>query len=214
MCIRDRNGKTPFILLDANRARANPAAHAFRYREDGADSGSEPVTPSEGSVEGYLDIPGAARENSHAMDLAPGSLIEHLEHHAWDICARIANPEPGGFASSALSESLSESPSMAFSCTPPECARFNQPMDMTASHESLTAPVDDASISRPMAIPIPGQEPLEVDPNEICRVDHLLSESGTIFTPGDHKWICEASPPQNSLLARMMQGGPPQLSHG
>lgn len=204
---RHANGKTPFILLNPASV-TRPPKTAFRYVDDGAtDSGSEPVTPSDGSVEGSLDIPGANTSHS-GEQMPPGSLVEHLESQAWDICARIANPQ-GGYASSALSESLSESPSYAFSCTPPESQRWQ----MTADPPSPIAEAEPTT-SAPMAIPQPGEEPLGQDPHEICRVDHLLSESGTIFTPGEHKWICEASPPQNPVLSMMRQGAPPQPTPG
>eukprot|EP00658_Telonema_sp_P-2_P015907 TRINITY_DN16148_c0_g1_i6.p3 TRINITY_DN16148_c0_g1~~TRINITY_DN16148_c0_g1_i6.p3 ORF type:complete len:153 (+),score=27.02 TRINITY_DN16148_c0_g1_i6:680-1138(+) len=148
--------------------------------------------------------------------LAPGSLIEHLEHQAWDMCARIANPQPG-YATSMQSESpsfaFSESPSFALSCTPPDSMRWqvSAPLQQGETEQTGTQTHLVAnSTSAPMAIPQRGEE--IIDPNEICRVDHLLSESGTIFTPGEHKWICEASPPQNPLLNMMMQGGPPRTS--
>lgn len=202
---RHANGKTPFILLNPTSVTAKHIT--FRYLEDPGDaSGSEPVTPSEGSIEG-LDIPGA---EAHTLErgCAPGSLVEHLENQAWGVCARIANPYEGGDASSVLSEnSFSESPSYAFSCTPPESKRWQMTAD--TDHNHAEQPGGVATSSRPMAIPQPGEERLGVDPNEICRVDHLLSESGTIFTPGDHKWICEGSPPQNNVL-QMMREGPPQ----
>lgn len=205
---RHANGKTPFILLNPASVTSKHVKGAFRYMEDpGDNSGSEPVTPSEGSVEGSLDIPGAS-QHTLERECAPGSLVEHLENQAWGICARIANPHEAGYASSALSEnSFSESPGYAFSCTPPESMRWKMTAD--TDHNQLEHPGGISIGSRPMAIPQPGEEPLGVDPNEICRVDHLLSESGTIFTPGEHKWICEASPPQNNVL-RLMAEGPPQ----
>lgn len=205
---RHGNGKTPFILLNPT-SLTRPAKTVFRYTEDPCESGSEPVTPSEGSVEGSLEIPGTTQPRECLN--APGSLVEHLEHQAWDICARIANPQ-SGYASSAFSESLSESPSFAFSCTPPESVIWRQ-MQNSKQPGSTEDPVKMSgnTSSKPMAIPQRGGEPLESEDHEICRVDHLLSESGTIFTPGEHKWICEASPPQNAVVNMMMQGAPPQV---
>eukprot|EP00656_Telonema_subtile_P030220 TRINITY_DN3322_c0_g1_i2.p1 TRINITY_DN3322_c0_g1~~TRINITY_DN3322_c0_g1_i2.p1 ORF type:complete len:272 (+),score=30.35 TRINITY_DN3322_c0_g1_i2:284-1099(+) len=200
---RHANGKPPFILLTPASLTANPAKNAFRYIDDAADSGSEPATPS--SIEGSLDIPGVQSMEQDGSVMAPGSLVEHLESQAWNICAAIANP-PGGYASSALSESFSESPSYAFSCTPPESVRFQMTQDPPPPIPETRTTYN--GISAPMAIPQAGEEPVGHDPHEICRVDHLLSESGTIFTPGEHKWICEASPPQNQCVAMMRQGPP------
>lgn len=201
---RHANGKTPFILLDPQSLIRPSSIH--RYADE--DSGSEPVTPSEGSfthtdasIDGSVDIPGKATE---PMDCAmpPGSLIEHLEHHAWENCARIAQP---GYSSSALSESLSESPSCAFSLTPPDSIRFEASFERGGGASGQY----NNSTSKPVAIPAKNCEVDHDADQEICRVDHLLSESGTIFTPGEHKWICEASPPANPILAAMMSGGAP-----
>lgn len=204
---RHANGKTPFILMDPTSA-THPLPGVKRSSFADEDSGSEPVTPSENSthlegyVEGSMDIPGKAP--SAPMDcMPPGSLVEHLEHHAWENCARIAQP---GYASSALSESLSESPSCAFSVTPPDSVRFKE-----TTFDRSASDVYNNSSARPMAIPTKNCEEIYDPDHEICRVDHTLSESGTIFTPGEHKWILAASPSQNPVIAMMAQhGAPPQ----
>ena len=83
---------------------------------------------------------------------------------------------------------------------------------------------DTGPTSGPMDIP------QGCDDGGICRVDHLLSESGTIFTPGEHKWILEvspcrfedievrslpqASPPQNEAFLSMFHAGPPGQTVG
>jgi len=201
---RHGNGKTPFILLTAPNAIARPAKTVFRYVVDeGSESGSEPVTPSEASAVAPNLIPGATEGCAEPMAVAPGSLVEHLEGQAWNMCARIADPQNPAYASSALSESLSESPSYAFSCTPPESQRMTTDLSIPQEASDDTGPT-----SGPMDIP------QGCDDGGICRVDHLLSESGTIFTPGEHKWILEASPPQNEAFLSMFHAGPPGQTVG
>lgn len=202
---RHQNGKTPFILLTPPSAVQRPSKTVFRYIVDeGSESGSEPVTPSEAST--GQDIVPNEDMSSEPVDMAPGSLVEHLEGQAWENCARIANPQDG-HSSSALSESFSESPSYAFSLTPPESARtFGAPFQDNQSSISRDNDMGDGgTISDPMAIPQADEDGLG-----ICRMEHLLSESGTIFTPGEHKWLPDGSPPGHDFLSMIREGGPPQ----
>lgn len=204
---RHQNGKTPFILLTPPSAIQRPAKTVFRYIDEGSESGSEPVTPSEASTGVNIAPIQDTADTTEMVDVAPCSLVEHLEGQAWNNCARIANPQDG-FSSSALSESFSESPSYAFSLTPPESARTlaapAQDNQSSVSADGAVSMDDRGQPSDPMAIPQDGDE----DGLGICRVDHLLSESGLIFTPGEHKWIPDGSPPGNDFLS-MIREGPP-----
>jgi hypothetical protein len=200
---RHGNGKTPFVLIpsDESNAMARPVKTVFRYIvEDGSDSGSEPVTPSDAAPAQDILTEIDASQATHPMDVAPGSLVEHLEGQAWNMCARIADPQ-NAYSSSALSESLSESPCMGFSLTPPERQRLQMQDDI---YFTKTTPLGPPS--GPMDIPENDE-----DDDGIRRVEHTLSESGTIFTPGEHKWICAGSPSaRGDFLAMIQHGGPPE----
>jgi len=210
---RHGNGKTPFVLIIPDQQSAlpptRPAKTVFRYVvEEGSDSGSEPVTPSDGAPVQDINISEpAASQDASPMDMAPGSLVEHIEEQAWNNCARIADPQ-NAYSSSALSESLSESPRCGFSLTPPERQRMQLMQDDMYLNNKTTAMPQGSLSSRAMDIP----ERDEEDDSVIRRVEHTLSESGTIFTPGEHKWICAGSPSVRGDLHAMMRGGPPEAS--
>ena len=103
------------------------------------------------------------------------------------------------YSSSALSESLSESPCCGFSLTPPDRMRMQLMQDdMYLNNKTTAIPQRPSS-----AMDIPERD--EEDDSVIKRVEHTLSESGTIFTPGEHKWICAVSTSnQNSFQADSM----------
>jgi len=206
---RHGNGKTPFVLITPDQqsaAPARPAKTVFRYVvEEGSDSGSEPVTPSDGAPVQDINITEPSDSQASPMDMAPGSLVEHLEGQAWNNCARIADPQ-NAYSSSALSESLSESPCCGFSLTPPDRMRMQLMQDdMYLNNKTTAIPQRPSS-----AMDIPERD--EEDDSVIKRVEHTLSESGTIFTPGEHKWIFAGSPSKRGDLHAMMRGGPPEAS--